>query len=498
MVLDALVQALHNFATVELWLMILAGMVIGLMFGIIPGISGMVACALILPFVFTMTPQQALPLMMTIMATQFMGGSISAILVNMPGTPQSAATLIEGFPMTQKGEAGRALGAAEVSSGLGNIITALVALAIVPLILPMVMAIRSADMVFIILLGITFIGALATGSMIKGLISGGLGLLIALIGFQHTTGISRFTFGSLYLYDGIPLIPLALGLFAVPEMIAVATRGGTIAKTQVVIKGMQDVWRGARDVLHHKWLVLRCDIIGFIAGIVPGVGASAATFIAYGHAKQSSKHPERFGTGTVEGVIAAESANNASEAGALLTTLALGIPGSGIMAIMLGAILMLGIAPGPEMLTLHLGLSLTLIWVIAVSGVIAATVCLFLAPHLSRIAFIPGRVLVPLVLVIALVGAFTFHELFNDIIVAFVFGGVGLIMRRYGYNRPALFLGYILGRLLEKYFFIALKTAGPLFFMRPISLSLIFLMIAVIAYGPVKNTIQRRRGAIKT
>jgi len=167
------------------------------------------------------------------------------------------------------------------------------------------------------------------------------------------------------------------------------------------------------------------------------------------------------------------------------------------MAILLGAMLMLGIAPGPEMLTLHLDLSLTLIWVIAVSGVIAATACLFLAPHLSRVAFIPGRVLVPLVLVIAVAGAFAFHELFNDVIVTLVFSAVGLVMRRFEYNRPALFLGYILGRLFEKYFFIALKTSGPLFFMRPISIVLIITMVAVIAYGPVKRSIQRRRGVNK-
>lgn len=497
MILEAAGQALQNFATAELWMVIFIGMVIGLTFGIIPGISGMLACALILPFVFVMTPEQALPLMMTIMATQFMGGSISAILINMPGTPQSAATLIEGFPMTQRGEAGRALGAAEMSSGLGNIITSLVALAIIPLILPMVMALRSADMVFVILLGITFIGALATGSMVKGLISGSLGLLIALIGYQDSTGISRFTFGSLYLYDGLAMIPLALGLFAVPEMIAVATRGGSIARTSAVITGRQDVWDGVKEVFHYKWLVLRCNIIGFVSGIIPGVGASPATFIAYAHAKQTSKHPEKYGTGYIEGIVATESANNACEAGALLTTLALGIPGSGIMAILLGAILMLGIAPGPEMLTVHLDLSLTLIWVIGISGIIAASLCLLLAPYLSRVAFIPSGLLVPLVLVIAIAGAFAYREMYNDLIVMLIFSGIGLVMRRYGFNRPALFLGYILGGLLEHYFFIAYKVAGPLFFVRPISLGLIAIIIAAIVYGPVRGAIRSHRGASK-
>ena len=178
---------------------------------------------------------------------------------------------------------------------MGNVLTAFVALAVIPLIMPMVMALRSADMVFIILLGITFIGVLATGSMVKGLLSGGIGLMISFIGFQPATGAERFIFGSPYLYDGIGLIPLLLGLFAIPEMVALATRGGTIARTQAVIKGTADVWRGVMDVFRHKLLVMRSQFIGFIAGAIPGVGASPATFIAYGQAKTTSKHPETFG-----------------------------------------------------------------------------------------------------------------------------------------------------------------------------------------------------------
>jgi len=490
----AILSALQNFASLELWLFIGLGTVIGLIFGLIPGISGMLAITLMLPFIFVMTPMQALPLMMTIMAIQFMGGAISAILLNLPGTPGSSATLIDGFPMTQKGEGGRALGAAQMASGLGNVLTAFVALLVIPLILPMIVALRSADMVFIILLGITFIGILATGSMIKGLLSGCVGLMISFIGFQPTSGADRFIFNSPYLYDGIALIPLLLGLFALPEMVALAARGGTIARTQTVIKGSADVLRGVKDVLIHWPLVLRSQLIGFIAGAIPGVGASPATFIAYGQAKATSKHKETFGKGNVEGVIAVESANNACESGALLTTLALGIPGSPIMALMLGAITMLGLVPGPQMLTQNLDLSITLIWVIAVSGVIGVAICLPLAPHLSRVAFIPGHILVPIVLVLALTGAYGYHRLYNDVLVALIFGVVGLAMRRFDFNRPALLLGFILGPIFEKFFFIALKADGPLFFVRPISLALIAITIAVIAFGPIKDIIRHRRG----
>ena len=498
---QAIFDALGNFANLQMWLVIAAGTLIGLIFGLVPGISGLLAITLMLPFLYFMTPMVALPLMMTIMAIQFQGGAISAILLNLPGTPGSSATLIDGFPMTQRGEGGRALGAAQAASALANILTALVALAVIPLILPMIVALRSADMVFIILLGLTFIGVLASDSMIKGLLSGGVGLMISFVGFQPTTGAERFIFDNLYLYDGIPLIPLMLGLFAIPEMVALAAKGGHIAQSRVPIKGMADVWRGVMDVFRHKSLVLRSQLIGFLVGALPGTGASPATFMAYGHAKQTSKNPETFGKGNVEGVIAPESANNACESGALLTTLALGIPGSPIMALLLGVMTMQGLIPGPEMLTKNLDLSITLIWVIAVSGVLGIAICLPLAPRLSRVAFIPGSLLAPIVLVFALTGAFSYHARFEDVLVTVLFGVIGLIMRRLDYNRPALLLGFILGPIFEKFFFIALKADGPYFFMRPISLALIVIIIAVIAIGPLKalvKGVKSRRGEINT
>jgi TctA family transporter len=324
--------------------------------------------------------------------------------------------------------------------------------------------------------------------------------MISFIGFQPTTGAERFIFDNLYLYDGIPLIPLMLGLFAIPEMVALAVRGGRIAQNQVPIKGTADVWRGVMDVFRHKSLVLRSQLIGFLAGALPGVGASPATFMAYGHAKQTSRNPETFGKGNVEGIIAAESANNACESGALLTTLALGIPGSPVMALLLGTITMQGLIPGPDMLTKHLDLSITLIWVIAVSGVLGIAICLPLAPRLSRVAFIPGSLLAPIVLVLALTGAFSYHARFEDVAVTVIFGVIGMIMRRFDYNRPALLLGFSLGPIFEKFFFIALKADGPYFFMRPISLTLIAIIIAVIVIGPLKALIKgarARRGDIK-
>ena len=492
MVIEAFIQACQNFGDLWFLLAICAGTIIGLIFGLLVGVGALLATSLILPFIFGIQPEYALALMVAASAVTYTGGSITAILLNVPGTEASAATLLDGFPMTQHGEAGRALGAALVSSGLGGLVTPFIALATIPLILPIVFAVRSADMVFIILLGISFIAILGRGSMIKGVISGGIGLILSLVGYHVTTGMMRFTFGITGLHMGIGIVSLGVGLFAIPEMIVLSAHGGTIAQAGAIVKGMKGIIRGAKDVFAHWTLWLRSSIIGYIVGIIPGIGGVVAMFIAYGQAKQSSKYPEKFGTGIVEGVIAPEAANNAKEAGALLTTLALGIPGSGVMAIFLAAFLILGLIPGPQMMTEHLDLSISLLLVVVAANVLGTSICMLGAPYLAKIAFTPSRVLVPLVWAIALIGAFAYRELFSDVIFALIFGLVGLAMKEFDYNRAALFLGFCLGSFFEKYLFISLDVAGPLFFVRPISLTLIFIMIGASTFRPVKRMLERR------
>jgi len=493
--LEAIGNALLNFSHLQLWVVMAIGVVIGLVFGIIPGIQGSTALALLLPFVFGMKPEIAMPLMLAILATQFQGGAISAILINVPGTVPSACVCLDGFPMAQRGEAGRAIGAAEAASAAGGLLTVIFSLVLIPLAYPMVMAIGTREMVFVILAGIVFIAGLVSGSIVKGLLSGALGMMLALVGSQALTGVERFTFGSLYLYEGIPLIPLALGLFAVPEMVYLAARGGTIAQKGAVIQGMKDVWQGVLDVGRHWGIVLRSSIIAWVVGVIPGVGGETSTFFAYAQAKKSSKHPEKYGTGIIEGVIAPETATNGKEGGALLTTLALGIPGDSPDAFVLAGMIIMGIVPGPEMLTRHLDLSLTLFWVIFISGVLASAICLVIAPQLARLSFVPGRVLAPLILVVVFVGTFSYMQRVEDIIVLVITGAVALILRKYDYSLPALFLGFVLGGYFENYFFLALKTSGPLFFLTPINLTIILGIAAVFAYGPIKNAIKRRIGA---
>ena len=492
--IDSAFQALGNFADPWIWFWIMGGVISGLIIGVLPGIGSLNGLALFLPFTFKLQPMEAMPLMVALTSVGFTGGAITAILMGIPGEASSVPTTFDGYPMTQKGQGARAIGAAVMGSLLGGVAAAFLALGMVFAVYPMVMALTSREMVFVILIGLAFISVLGKGSMIKGLISGGVGLLLSSVGLTVVTGEPRFTFGTAFLYDGLHLVPVSLGLFAVPAMIDLALQGGggSIAASRVVLTGMKDVWEGAKDVFRHWGLWLRSMLIGYLFGVIPGVGASAAVFVAYGQAKQTSKHPELFGTGIVEGVIAPESCDNAKESGSLLTTLALGIPGSATGAMYLGALIMMGLVPGPEMLTKHLDLSLTLILVVAVANVIAGGICFYLAPHLAIIARIPGRVVVPLTLAVIFVGSFAFQGHFNNVIVLVIFSVIGVAGQRFGYNLGGLFIGYILGDLFENYLFVSLQIGGPLFFLTPISLFLILLLIAFFAYAPVKNIFKAR------
>jgi len=500
--IDSTLQALGNFSDPWIWFWIMGGVVSGLIIGVLPGLGSLNGLALFLPFTFRLQPMEAMPLMVALTSVGFTGGAITAILMGIPGEASSVPTTFDGYPMTQKGQGARAIGAAVMGSLLGGVAAAFLALGMVFAVVPVVMALTSREMVFVILIGLAFISVLGKGSMIKGLISGGVGLLLSSVGLNVVTGEPRFTLGMAFLYDGLHLVPVSLGLFAVPQMIDLALQGsgGGIAASKVVLTGMKDVWEGAKDVFRHWGLWLRSMLIGYLFGVMPGVGASAAVFVAYGQAKQTSKHPELFGTGIVEGVIAPESCDNAKESGSLLTTLALGIPGSATGAMYLGALIMMGLVPGPEMITKHLDLSLTLILIVAVANVIAGGICFYLAPRMAIIARVPGRVVVPLTLGVIFVGSFAFQGLFADLIVLLIFSVIGVAGQRFGYNLGGLFIAYILGDIFENYLFVSLQIGGPLFFMTPISLFLILLLIAFFIYAPAKNMFkaQIKTGGPKT
>ncbi len=500
MLIGGFVSALQYLADPLIILWILAGVIIGLIAGVLPGLQGMNIIAIFLPFTFVIPPQQALPFIVAVAASSFIGGVITAVLLGIPGDGPNITACLDGFPMTKRGEAGRALGIALISSGLGGIISGVLALFMIPVVLIIIFAISSADMVFIILLGLLCIGVLSEGSTSKGLISGGIGLLLSFIGLQATTGRPRFTFGSIYLLDGIPMLPVVLGMFAMPGMVELLLQGKSISKATDQHFRFRDVLQGGKDVLANAWILIRSTIVGYIVGIIPGIGAMTATWVSYGQAKATSKKGKEFGSGAAGGLVAATSACNASLGGDLLTTLALGIPGSSTMALLLGAMMMSRLVPGPGMLTRpeHIGLSLSLLYIVVIANLLGAVICLFFVPQMVKVATMPARIIIALTIPIIFVGTYIGDERFGDLIVLAIATFLGVAMDKFGYSRPALFIGYILGPLFEKYFFIAYGTRGSLFFWRPISMILIALILGLLLYKPVKKLLVSRRRPVRS
>ncbi|MBC7343636.1 MAG: tripartite tricarboxylate transporter permease, partial [Clostridia bacterium] len=385
--LGAAVQALQQIFTFQSMAHMLIGVSLGTIIGIIPGLGGNFCLAILIPFIFSMNPVAGIAFLEGAHAATATGSAVTSILINTPGASFSAATCLDGYPMTKKGEAGRALSAAAVASGVGGIIGAACLLLALPAVRPLVMAFSPPEFFALTLFGIAMIAFVGEGSFGKSLISGLLGLLISFIGNDPSTGINRFSFGTTYLFDGIDLIPVVIGLFAFSEMLTLIKERRGIVQAEIVARATAaGILQGILDNLRHWWLLLRCSVLGTFLGFIPGIGGEVAGFIAYGHAVQSSKNPEEFGQGRVEGVIAPESANNSKEGGALIPTLAFGIPGSSGMAILLGAFLILGLEPGPSMLKENLPMTLVIVWTLAFANLFAALICLGLANPLARIA----------------------------------------------------------------------------------------------------------------
>lgn len=455
--------------------LMLLGVVLGLAIGIIPGLGGNFALAILIPFIYGMGPVQAFAFLLGAHSVVNTGGSISAVLLNSPGAAGNSATIFDGFPLAQKGRAGVGLGCALTASGIGGVIGALILLAMIPVIRPVLLAFAPPEFFMLILMGLSYIAFLGEGSVSKGIIAGCLGLLLAMVGFDPQTGYSRYNFGTLYLYDGIQLVPATVGLFAVAEMISLAAGGGTIAQV-AGLSGRRDVWEGIKATLRNWWLVIRCSGIGCLIGAIPGLGGDVAAFIAYGHAKQTSRHREEFGKGAVEGVIAPESANNSKEGGALLPTIGFGVPGSAAMALLLGAFMLSGIDPGPEMLNEYLYVVYSMVMVLALANIGGAAICLAFANTLARITNIRGSILAPLVFILAALGSYGVRSNFGDVIMTFVLGLVGYAMKKAGYPRAPLLIGLVLGKIAELNFHLSVQLFGHLFFLRPIAFTILVLI----------------------
>lgn len=468
--------------------------IIGMIIGFIPGIGGNFMLAIMIPFVFGMEPFAAIALLLGGHAVTHTGGAITSILFNTPGNGPNAATCFDGFPLAKKGEAGRALGIAMTASSLGGIFGAIVMLLLIPVVRPIVMAFGPPEFFMMVMVGIACIAFLGGKTPAKGLAMGALGLLLSMVGQDPSTGVVRYGFGTLYLWDGVSQILVVIGIFAVGEMIHLAQQGGSIADQMSEVKVTGGVMTGVIDVFKNWWLMVRCSSIGVLVGMIPGLGGEAAGFFAYGHAVQTSKNPEKFGTGAIEGLVAPESAHNSKEGGSLIPTIAFGVPGSSGMAILLGAFLVLGIAPGPKMLSEHLDLVFNMAWTVAVANIFGAALGLATARHMAKLTCIRNSIIVPLVLLFGVLGGYEAHNSITDILVVMVFGVMGYYMSKYGYPKAPLILGLVLGRLAEINLNMAYDLYGLAFLLRPITLVLFIIFLATILSPLIKSVLALRKG----
>ena len=456
------------------------GVIIGLVLGVIPGLGGLVGLSLLLPFTFNMDPYTALAFLMGLQAVVVTSDTIPAVLFGVPGTVGSAATILDGYPMAQKGQAGRAFGAAFTASVIGGIYGAFLLAISVPILRPVMLHIGSPELLSFCVFGLSLVAVLSGGTPLKGLAAACIGLMVATAGDDPQTGTLRWTFDSLYLWDGLPVVPLALGLFAIPELADMAITRQTIAGNGAEGGTRMSQLQGVKDVFRNKFLLLRCATIGSALGAVPGIGASVIDWIAYGHAVRTEKDAAlSFGKGDVRGVIASESSNNAKEGGALVPTIAFGVPGSASMALLLGAFLIHGLIPGPEMLTTHLDVTYTLVWSVALANILGAGICFLLANQLAKIALVRIGILAPVVLAITFVGAFQGSRQWGDIYALLIFGFIGWVMKRLKWPRPPVILGFVLGGLVERYMFISVERYGADWLLFPV----VAVMFAITLYG---------------
>jgi TctA family transporter len=473
----------------------LIGVAIGFTVGILPGLGGPTTLALMLPFVLKMTPVEAFAFLLGMLAVTNTTGDITSILFGIPGEPTSAATIVDGHAMAKRGEAGRALGAALMSSLVGAIFGALVLGLAIPIVRPLVLAFGSPEFFMLAVLGITFVAALSGEALVPGLVAGGLGLWLATIGLDPMTGTQRYTFGQLFLWDGVGLVPVTIGFYAIPELVELAVQRSSIAQSDVSRVG--GVWQGVRDTFHHWLLVLRCSAVGTFVSVIPGLGAATTQWIAYAHAVQSSPDRGRFGKGAIEGVLGPGAANNSTLGGSLVTTVAFGVPASVSTAVLMGAFFIQGLVPGPAMLAPapkgHLAVTLAMVWTIVVSNVITVAICLAFMGQLARVTRIRGALLVPFILTLVYVGAFAEKNVFEDLGVVLVFGALGLCMAGLGWPRPPLLLGLVLGPLAENRLFLATGNYGAAWLLRPG----VLLLLGLIAVGLVVSII-RGRGRRRT
>ncbi len=476
---------------------LMLGCMMGLVLGIVPGIGGLAGTAMLLPFTFGMDPYSAFALLLGLGATTATGDPIPAVLFGVPGGAASAATVLDGFPMAKRGEAGRALSAAYMSSMMGGIFGAALLAVSIPILRPVMLYLGSPELLAFSILGISMVAVLSGSAPLRGLAAGCIGIMIAMIGSDPQTGTLRWTFDSLYLWDGLPITPVLLGLFALPELCDLLIARTTIAKEVDKDNIYKGQWQGVKDCFENWWLIVRCSWIGGGIGSIPGISASVVDWLAYGHALKTEKGASQtFGKGDVRGVIASESSNNAKEGGALVPTVAFGVPGSATMAILLGAFLIHGLVPGPDMLHKNLDVTYAMVWSVALANILGAGACYAFSPQFARLATLRYTLILPAVLSVVYIGAFEASRSWGDLIALLLFGVFGWLMKQFKWPRPPLVLGLVLGDSIERYMFISIERYSYTWLWRPVVVVLLVLAVVGLV-RPFLADVRRQGGIVR-
>ena len=468
------------------------GIMIGLWLGAVPGLGGVLGLVLLLPFTFDMDPVPAIALLLGMYSVTTTSDTIASVMLGIPGTAASQATILDGHPLAKMGHAARAFGAAFTVSAFGGVFGAVVLSASLPIVLPIILAFSKAELFMLGVLGLTMVGSLTGRSVAKGLTVALFGLMVSTVGYGETLPVPRFDFGVDYLLDGLPLIPMVLGLFALPELIELANRNTSISRIPQKDAEGGNMFEGVKDACRNWWLAIRCSVIGTYVGMLPGLGGAIVDWVAYGHAVQSAKDKSKFGQGDIRGVIAPEAANNAIKGGALVPTVAFGIPGSLGAAILLGALVIQGMQPGPDMLTVNLHITFSLVWTIVVANIIGAALLMMWSKQISKLAFIPGHMLIPGVIAFVAMGSWIGRTSVGDWITMMVFGLIGYVMKRGGWPRPPFVLALILGAIMEQTFQISMAAhRGPSWLWeRPVVIAIAVLCLLTVflaTRGVIKN-----------
>ncbi|MBN9671510.1 tripartite tricarboxylate transporter permease [Roseibium aggregatum] len=440
---------------------LLIGVLLGLSVGVFPGLGGIAGLSLVLPFMFGMDPVSGLALMVGLIAVVPTSDTFASVLLGIPGSTASQATVLDGFPLARKGEAARALSAAFVSSLFGGLLGASVLTFFILIARPLVLAFGLPEMLMITLLGLSMVAVLAGRIALKGIVAAGLGLMVGTVGEAGAGGSLRMsTYDVPYLIDGFSLVIVGLGIFAIPEIVALLRQDRAISRTGGLGKG----WlHGLKDWLSNFWLSVRCSLIGVTVGVIPGLGGSVVDWIAYGATVQTSKDKSQFGKGDIRGVIGPESSNNAKEGGGLVPTLIFGIPGSGSMAVFLGGLALLGYDAGPHMVRYELDLTYTIVWSLALANVIGAGLCIVLSGQIAKLTTIRFTLVAPFLFMVIAFAAFQSRQSLGDLVSLMAIGVIGIFLRRFDWSRPAFLIGFVLSHQAENFSNMANQIAGAKF-----------------------------------